>query len=217
MSRRRYQAGASGGESPFWITYADMLTGFLLVLLLLIVTEYLINSIQTQKLREIERLLRSFEDDLGRVEALLSEGGTSVEDGRVILDASILFDPGSAELRLGGRQAVRRVGRQLVRALQDVGSDVFAISIDGHADTVMGDLYNLDLSTQRAISVLRELETHVGLDPRKYDVSVAGYGEYRLRVKTGDNVSSQENRRIEIRIVPKFDGLLRFVSGPDQE
>ena len=81
----------------------------------------------------------------------------------------------------------------------------------------MGDLYNLDLSTQRAISVLRELETHVGLDPRKYDVSVAGYGEYRLRVKTGDNVSSQENRRIEIRIVPKFDGLLRFVSGPDQE
>ncbi len=82
-----------------------------------------------------------------------------------------------------------------------------AVQIEGHTDTVGSAQTNLALSTQRAnatfaamMEAAPALEGRLNL--RKQTVpAVAGYGEMRLAVPTGDDVNEPANRTIDIRIL----------------
>jgi chemotaxis protein MotB len=55
---------------------------------------------------------------------------------------------------------------------------------------------NWELSTARAVGVVRYLVEHDGLAPSR--VEAAGYGEYRPRVPNTSAANRQENRRVDI-------------------
>ncbi len=114
----------------------------------------------------------------------------------------ILFSTGKANLKETGKEVLKKVGR-ILKKIKDR-----EIRIEGHTDNIpIGKLLqdqfptNWELSTQRAIDVVRYLEEEVGI-PGENLVAV-GYGKNR---PIGDNKTlkgRESNRRIEITIVPK--------------
>ncbi len=71
------------------------------------------------------------------------------------------------------------------------------ISIIGHSDTKGDARYNYELALERAKAVEKCLDTsHLEL----IGLSVTSHGENDPLVDTGDNVSEEKNRRVEIMI-----------------
>ena len=82
------------------------------------------------------------------------------------------------------------------------------IRIEGHTDNVgialeFQDRFksNWELSTARALSVLRFFVDKTDADPRK--LSAVGYGEYRPLVPNDTPENKRLNRRVDIVILPK--------------
>ena len=70
--------------------------------------------------------------------------------------------------------------------------------VQGHADSVGADDYNLDLSKRRAKSVVEVLNL-LGVSTDK--MTVGAVGESKPRVATADGVAEKENRAVEMRLV----------------
>ena len=77
--------------------------------------------------------------------------------------------------------------------------DTTAVQVSGHTDNVGSDASNLRLSQQRAESVVNYLETQ-GLKARRF--SAVGYGESAPIADNNSASGREQNRRVEIRIVP---------------
>ena len=113
--------------------------------------------------------------------------------------AEVLFDSGKAEVRPEAQQTLSKVASVIREktADRDVG-------IEGHTDNepirVSGWKSNWELSTARATSVLHVLEEG-GVSPRR--MVAAGYGEYRPVADNQALSGRQQNRRVEIVILPK--------------
>jgi chemotaxis protein MotB len=108
-----------------------------------------------------------------------------------VVDSALLFDSGSAELKLSGQVVLQTI----VPALQTIPNE---IKIEGHTDSVGDSNFNYELSADRANSVRRFLALQGGFDKR---LEIAGWGE---EVPIADNSTSEgraRNRRVEITIV----------------
>jgi flagellar motor protein MotB len=120
----------------------------------------------------------------------------------VTLAARALFDSGQAEVKAEGRERLK----QLAETLKTVSGK--EIRIEGHTDNVpiRGRLRNkfptnLELSTARALNVLRYLVEEGGL-PRE-NLTAVGYADTRPVASNDTPEGRQENRRIEIILLPK--------------
>ena len=105
-----------------------------------------------------------------------------------LVDSAVLFDSGSAELKLSGQVVLQTV----VPSLQGITNE---IAIEGHTDSVGAQAANDSLSLQRAESVRRELIRR-GIPAET--IRASGRGERELLVPTADNVAEARNRRVEI-------------------
>jgi OmpA-OmpF porin, OOP family len=81
-------------------------------------------------------------------------------------------------------------------------SDVLEITVEGHADAVGSDEYNLRLSKLRAESV-RDLLNRYGLGRDR--VKAEAFGRSKLRVQS--NHSERINRRVEFWITRTASGV----------
>ncbi len=73
------------------------------------------------------------------------------------------------------------------------------VDVKGHTDADGADDYNMDLSQRRAESVAEYL-TGQGLNPERFEVK--GYGESQPVSSNASARGKQQNRRVEIEIVP---------------
>ncbi len=71
-----------------------------------------------------------------------------------------------------------------------------AVAVDGHTDTKGSDTANLDLSEKRARFVSEAIKGEFGSGT----LTVAGWGERRLKILTPDATDEIENRRVEITL-----------------
>jgi len=101
----------------------------------------------------------------------------------------VYFDPGSADLRPDSRDKIR------VAADEARQGGVDRIEVAGFADTVGSPSANEQLSQRRAEAVAGALE-EMGV-PRD-EIGMSWHGETELAVRTPDNVSNPENRRVII-------------------
>ena len=122
-------------------------------------------------------------------------GWTAVPGGAMIaIDASVLFQAGKADLQ---SQALRTLDG-IVSAIQGEYADK-DILVFGHTDDQpikkSGWKDNWELSSQRALAVVRYLQQHsVGSDR----LAACGCGEYRPRVPNSSTTNRSTNRRVEI-------------------
>ncbi len=147
---------------------------------------------QAQKTLE-DRLAQEIQDKQVKLERL--------EKGLVItVVGDLLFDSGKATVRPEAYSVLDKVSKVLNENVPD-----FNVGIEGHTDNVpiMRSSWksNWELSSARALSVLHYLVNNESVDPAR--LSAVGYGEYRP-VESNDSKSGrQQNRRVEIVIVPK--------------
>ncbi|MCX5705291.1 MAG: OmpA family protein [Candidatus Omnitrophica bacterium] len=147
---------------------------------------------QAQKTLE-DRLAQEIQDKQVKLERL--------EKGLVItVVGDLLFDSGKAAVRPEAYSVLDKVSKVLNENVPD-----FNVGIEGHTDNVpiMRSSWksNWELSSARALSVLHYLVNNESVDPAR--LSAVGYGEYRP-VESNDSKSGrQQNRRVEIVIVPK--------------
>jgi chemotaxis protein MotB len=110
-----------------------------------------------------------------------------------LLSDKSYYDSGSAQLRPGTKKILDNV-------------DVFLrkndnlIRVEGNTDNVpIATAWyptNWELSTARAVNVVRYLVEHDHLDPGR--ISAAGYGQYHPRTDNSTPQSRQANRRVDI-------------------
>lgn len=132
------------------------------------------------------------ENNLGAdVSVRMQSEGVFVE----IKDA-ILFEPGSAELKESGIELLDK----LEGLLKDFDNKIV---VEGHTDNVPSRTYlyptNWELSTARAVSVLRYLTEQKGIDPKR--LSARGYGEYSPIAPNDTPENRTKNRRVNLLIV----------------
>lgn len=197
-----------------WPSFTDVITGIFLFLLFVFIILIIQQNLYSMRLSELEQFLGTLSEEmdaLGREFGEKSEESgisVNVEEGRIVLQERVLFDFGKSYIKPNSKERLRRLGVGL-RNILDRHPDLLAISIDGHADNVGTYRFNLELGSERAISVLDFLQHSAGIDPMNYDISANTYGEYRPVISYRYERAEPKNRRIEIRIIPKFDRLLK--------
>lgn len=157
--------------------------------------------------RDSEELSFRLQELLAQVEALRQEllvqpmpeevapGWTPVPGGAMItLEGNVLFSPGKVAIRKEARRALDAV----LSAVQGDYSDKDILVI-GHTDDQpikkSGWLDNYQLSSERALAVVRYLKDH-GVSAGR--LMSGGCGENRPRVDNTSNANRTANRRVEI-------------------
>ncbi|MEB2345644.1 MAG: OmpA family protein [Deltaproteobacteria bacterium] len=144
-----------------------------------------------------EGLVRDLEADLAAARIQIDR----LREGlRTRLPAATLFASGSAELTPEGEQVLARLGAQLA----DLD---YQVRVEGHTDDVairgaLAARYptNWDLAAARAVRVVRALAA-AGVPPER--LAAVSLGEFHPLVPGDSPEARAENRRIEIRLVPR--------------
>ena len=163
------------------------------------------------RVAELTRLLEAQKSAGEALKAKLNDAlfafrnrGLEVEerDGKVYvrLASKLLFASGSTAIDPEGRNAL--IG--LARAIE--GETGFEIVVEGHTDDVAfnsstSPKNNWELSVLRSTAVVEVLTANSGLDPAQ--LTAAGRSEFHPRNPKDRN----RNRRIEVVLSPKLDGL----------
>ncbi|MFH1359886.1 MAG: OmpA family protein [Candidatus Omnitrophota bacterium] len=157
---------------------------------------------QLQKeLSELERAKLELEDLLKREISDSEVKVEMLEKGLVITFVNeVLFDSGKAELKSNALSTLSDVARVLKTTVRDLN-----VGIEGHTDNIPIKYSkwksNWELSAARALSVLHFLADTEGISPDR--LSATGYGEYHPVTSNDTKAGRQQNRRVEIVILPK--------------
>jgi len=112
----------------------------------------------------------------------------------VTFKSDYLFAVNSSTLLPGACDELNRVGKVLNQYPQT------RITISGHTDSTGSEEYNQRLSERRAEAVKNAL-VGVGINPSR--ITTIGFGESKPIASNATEAGRQQNRRVEIRIVPQ--------------
>lgn len=167
--------------------------------------QLLIAQLQERE-KQASARLATFRNMLERFHKMIASGKLRVRIVRnrmvVELAENILFDSGKADLKEEGQEALAEVAA----VLQTIEGRDFQIA--GHTDNV--DIRtrkfpsNWHLSTTRAVTVTRFLGEN-GVDITR--LSAAGHADTQPVASNDDATGRQQNRRIEIVLLPNLDEL----------
>ncbi|MBX2875325.1 MAG: OmpA family protein [Saprospiraceae bacterium] len=154
------------------------------------------SAIQKANLIDTERALEEEVVEVP-VEAAPELTEDVIEEGALIRLSKLYYNFDKASIRADATEDLD----ELVRIMKKYPDMTIAIS--SHTDSRGNESYNLNLSKNRAKSVVDYLAKK-GLDPKR--ISSEGYGEAKLLNECADGVSCSEeqhqfNRRTEVRIV----------------
>lgn len=170
-------------------------------------------------LRNAERIVRANQQAINLAGGdLVSKGSGVVLDsatGTLIMNSELLFDYGSARLRPAASGQIQGIATTFLPKLikqPSVDSLLQEIVVEGHTDTVGTYLSNLQLSQQRAYSVMNAIvESTYGMPyaPRLRSLIVAS-GKSEMRpVFSNGSVDAAKSRRIEIHLRFRDDAILK--------
>jgi chemotaxis protein MotB len=155
------------------------------------------------ELSELEKAQAELEDRLKREIADRQVKIEMLERGLVItFVAEVLFDSGKAKLRPESFESLDKIAEVLKTTVKDLN-----VGIEGHTDNVpikySSWKSNWELSSARAMGVLHYLIDNHTVDPSR--LAATGYGEYRPVASNDTKEDRQENRRVEIVILPRAE------------
>ena len=222
MIQKKSRVRHGGGEAPnFWVSYSDLMAGMLLVFILLLSVAMFhyaeFNQRKEQLLRRQEQKLASFHRMQQRIikqlaRALIGETVTvDPQTGAVQIGSGILFGEGEAELRPEGKERLATIFDAYVKVILDdrFREAVKQIEIEGHTNSNGTYLFNLELSQQRALAVMKELLTRAGPQSENLEqMVVAGGRSFTHLVRDENGLEDPvKSRRIEIKFRLKEEEL----------
>jgi chemotaxis protein MotB len=146
---------------------------------------------------ELQEVQASLEEALAQAgfddaaEFVINERGLTI----AVATDKVLFASGSSEFGDKGRDIIGVIAPTLLEFSNDV-------LVEGHTDTVPlnHDGYdNWNLSSDRALAVLKLLVDSFGIDPGR--VAATGFGEFRPKADNDTPEGRATNRRVELVIV----------------
>ena len=159
--------------------------------------------------QRVQDLSRYRSDFFGRLREIL-EGRSDVQvvGDRFVFQSEVLFAQGDASIGPAGQQQLAELAVVLNQIATEIPSDIdWVLQVEGHTDDIpvragrFAD--NWDLSTERALSVVRFL-AEKGLEARR--LAAAGYGEFQPLDNSGSDTARRRNRRIEIKLTQRISG-----------
>ncbi|MFA4888271.1 MAG: flagellar motor protein MotB [Candidatus Omnitrophota bacterium] len=160
-----------------------------------------IEELSTQ-LDELSKIKSLLEDKLSQEISDKQVGLEMQEKGLVItVVGDLLFDSGKAKIRKEAQPLLNKVAGVLQKNVPNLN-----VGIEGHTDNepIRHSTWksNWELSTARALSVLHYLVNEKKISPAR--LSAIGYGEFRPVASNDDKEGRQQNRRVEIVILPEL-------------
>jgi len=164
-----------------------------------------LTDLRNRERRARERI-ETFRDLVRRFQAMIEAGEVRVHvvNNRMVVELpeAVLFDSGRANIKADGR----RVLTEVAEILDDVEGRDFQIA--GHTDDVPIRTArfpsNWELSTTRALTVTHFLVER-GVEEER--LSAAGFADTEPVAENDSEQGRQQNRRIEIVLLPNYDEL----------
>lgn len=141
-------------------------------------------------------------EDLKEVDVQVLKGVVYIS-----LADNMLYKSGSYEINARAGQTLSKIAK-IITDYKD-----YDVLIEGNTDNVPITRENIrnnwDLSCLRAASVVMELQTKYGVDPKR--LTAGGRGEYNPLVANSTETNKQRNRRTQIIITPKLDQFMELI------
>jgi chemotaxis protein MotB len=213
-------------HTDYWLSYADLMSGMLMVFVLLFSfvmlslkhTEAKIKPTPTPTPKQESVVNRnSITNEL--IEALKKKNiKVSVVGGDIEMPSDVFFDTNKSELKKAGKDFLNRFAQTYFEVISKKNNlkQVQEIVIEGHTDPDGTDLKNMKLSQDRSYAVYNYLFTEYVSKAKSVDqtalfaaqkkLSTIGHGENKLLPGVTDK---QKLRRISFRFRLKDEVVLK--------
>lgn len=162
-----------------------------------------LNNALASRVQELQQFRSEF---FGRLrEVLKGRDDVQIVGDRFVFQSEVLFAQGQAKIGVQGQEQLSKLAVALNEIAAKIPADIhWVLQIDGHTDDVpiRAGRYqdNWDLSTERALSVVRFLRDR-GLAANR--LAAAGYGEFQPLDPAKSADARRLNRRIEMKITQR--------------
>ncbi len=162
-----------------------------------------LNNALASRVQELQRFRSEF---FGRLrDVLKGRDDVQIVGDRFVFQSEVLFAQGQAEIAVEGQDQLAKLAVALADIATKIPEDInWVLQVDGHTDDVpiRAGRYadNWDLSTERALSVVRFLNQQ-GLPANR--LAAAGYGEFQPLDAADNDDARRKNRRIELKITQR--------------
>jgi flagellar motor protein MotB len=193
-----------------WLVFTDLTVGLFTLFVLAFVGLATLKHQRDQDLTRSEQEVQSCEEERNKAiqerNALLSsqlkssveEGLIVIDEGKINIQASLLFAVGQAAVKPSGKEILQRISSGLVHILDSN----HLIMVSGYTDDypISSATYtNWELSAERATNVVKALIAAGFPQTRLF---AAGFGEFHPKVPNTTEENRSINRRVEIAVAP---------------
>ena len=219
-----------GEDHDFWMSYTDLMSGFLVIFIIAAIVYYIQNkrildAFDGRSPQEVTNILNDIKakGNMVNINQDFKDVFNKV-DGIEIMPDSVgsirfypsngsdkMFESNSAVMLYNLQNRIGAIGKKFVsRAieLKKEGKNILEIRIEGHTDTDGTFLHNMTLSSSRAFAVYKYIHDNCGLDNEErkfvedYMISV-GYSYAKTVKDEFGKESKDKSRRIEFKIITK--------------
>ncbi len=164
-----------------------------------------LNNALANKVQELQKFKSDF---FGKLRDVLEDrSDIRVVGDRFVFPSEVLFAPGKATIGEKGKKQLSEIASAITNIIDDIPSDIpWVLQIDGHTDSIPVRGYytdNWDLSTERALSVVRFL---ISMNVPADKLAATGYGEFQPIAEGNTDEARKKNRRIELTLTQRITG-----------
>ena len=164
-----------------------------------------LNSALATRVQDLQKFRSEFFGQLREV--LKNRSEVRVVGDRFIFQSEVLFATGQANISDTGKEQLAEIASALREIEEVIPKDIpWVLQIEGHTDSdpIADNPFfrdNWDLSTERALSVVRFLRSE-GIPANR--LAAAGYGEFQPIDTQNTEAAKQRNRRIELKLTQRI-------------
>ncbi|MDA9190237.1 OmpA family protein [Alphaproteobacteria bacterium] len=163
-----------------------------------------LNSALASRVQELQKFRSEFFGQLSQV--LKDRTEVRVVGDRFIFQSEVLFAAGRADISNAGKEQLAKIASAIEEIENTIPENIpWVLQIEGHTDSdpIAENPYfrdNWDLSTERALSVVRFLRSQ-GIPANR--LAATGYGEFQPIDNSNTETAKQRNRRIELKLTQR--------------
>jgi chemotaxis protein MotB len=174
-----------------------------------------LQDIAVLRLSVLSKLKQAIESQLGRADAGSTDLVAISDNGDIVLNESLVFEYDSYAIKKEGKALLESLATALgnVLADADVRANIDTILIQGHTDERGSASLNWDLSAKRATAVLDYLFSvnRTLADSYGRYFAASAYSKFRPINAASTEAAYQQNRRIEISVIPRDDNVRKVI------
>ncbi|MCK8828306.1 OmpA family protein [Natroniella acetigena] len=230
LNKNRRILSSTAGEESFWPSFTDLLTTIILVILLFLIITLFMRQSQLYRLeqqqdqldyyqRQIEQLMGVRAEIVRDISQTFAQSDLDIEvdqqTGAIRFSGSVLFEFGKDTIQPQFKEELEEFIPEYIDVIlaPEYREHVSEIVVEGHTDDVGSYMYNLELSQQRAHSVVRyilsaQFPEYDYKELLKERITANGRSKSNLITNQDGSVNRDKSRRVEFKFRLKDDELL---------